>query len=75
MNKIEKGTHKGLFDWLLESENNATFSSNNSAMIRVLVREHNNLVDAIKDIQEKSYQKGFEEGYDHGLEDCKQNIT
>ena len=67
MQKIEKGTHKGLFDWILESDNNATHPENNSSMIRVLVQEHNKLIDEL----EKQYQKGYEHGYDNGKEDSK----
>jgi flagellar biosynthesis/type III secretory pathway protein FliH len=67
MQKIEKGTHKGLFDWILESDNHATHPENNSAMIRALVQEHNKLIDQL----EKQYQKGYEHGYDNGKEDSK----
>jgi len=67
MQKIEKGTHKGVFDWILESDTHATHSGNNSAMIRVLVQEHNKLIDEM----ERQYQKGYEHGYDNGKEDSK----
>ena len=43
MQRIQKGTDNGLFDWILESETHGTWPENNSAMIRVLVQKHNGL--------------------------------
>ncbi len=51
MQKIEKGTDNGLFDWILESETHGTWPENNSAMIRVLVQKHNEMVDAFKKLK------------------------
>ena len=51
MQKIEKGTDNGLFDWILESETHGTLPENNSAMIRVLVQKHNEMVDAFKKLK------------------------
>lgn len=65
--KIGKGTHDGVFDWILESDSHAAYPDMNSAMIRVLVQEHNKLIDEL----ERQYQKGYEHGYDNGKEDAK----
>ena len=70
MKKIEKGTHGGVFDWLLESDNHSCHDYGNSAMIRVLVQQHNEMVDKIETI----YQKGFEHGYTNGMEDAKKMV-
>jgi hypothetical protein len=45
LSKIEKGSCNGVFDWILENENNATWPENNSAMIRELVKKYNELID------------------------------
>lgn len=53
MQKIEKGTHNKTFDWLLESERHACESNGNSDMIRELVKEHNTLVDELKNLKKE----------------------
>ena len=46
--KIDKETKGGLFAWILESDNHASRSETNSAMIRELVKKYNDIIDYIK---------------------------
>jgi hypothetical protein len=53
LKKIEKGSDNRSFDWLLESEFHSCDSMDNSAMIRVMVYRHNQMIDYIKQLEEK----------------------
>ena len=76
MQKIEKGTHKGLFDWILESDRHATHPENNSAMIRVLVSKHNEMVDAYNKLMKThndALNNEFNNGYCRAMEEVEQD--
>ena len=76
MQKIEKGTDNGLFDWILESETHGTWPENNSAMIRVLVQKHNEMVDAFKELksdQKKALNESWNDGYIRAMEEVEED--
>ncbi len=53
MDKITKGSHDGAFDWIFEDKKNAVWSVINDAMLRVLVAEHNKIVDELAQLREE----------------------
>lgn len=76
MEKIKKGSHDGVFDWILESDRNATHPENNSNMIRVLVQEHNKVVDAYSELMEthkRALNEEWNDGYSKAMEEKEQD--
>lgn len=51
LQKIKKGTDDCVFDWILESDSHGAYDINNSAMIRVLVKKHNELIDYVEKLE------------------------
>lgn len=57
MEKIDKNSHKKIFKWLLADKSHACHNETNSEMIRVLVEEHNQMVDEINHLKKLLWVK------------------
>lgn len=53
LQKIEKGTDNCVFDFLLENDRNGAWPEQQSQMIRILIKRHNDMIDYIRKLEEK----------------------
>lgn len=80
MKKIETGSHNKVFNWMLKDERHACHPEGNTDMIRVLVQEHNKMIDAYNELMEthkRALNESWNDGYAKAMteveEDRKRN--
>lgn len=71
MEKIDKGTNGGVFDWILESDKHAGWPEINSAMIRVLIHKYNEVIDAYNELMD-THKRALNEEWNNGYIKAKE---